>query len=219
MTYEQQTLLECPMPTATVSDFRVRLFQLLDAEGGSKIHAALYSLRSCGWRRYENLNIFSLKTSWGCFPMMEEILSAQSSQLWTNAGMMHNGRCLTVRILEYHKTEKECSLSEILEEQVDQKYFLSPEQTAKLLNKLSEEAKDTVSTMRGGVSVTLASQSGGMGAKTGLYMIPCTITTDGLINIGREYNRTLMARDYKGVSREGIGGVIIGNKTGFNSRP
>jgi hypothetical protein len=42
-----------------------------------------------------------------------------------NWGMTANGKCLTAKISESHRIGKECSLSDILEEQVDQKYFLS----------------------------------------------------------------------------------------------
>jgi hypothetical protein len=47
-----------------------------------------------------------------------------------NWGMTVNGKCLTARISESHRTGKECSLSDILEEQVDQKYFLSEKLSA-----------------------------------------------------------------------------------------
>jgi DNA (cytosine-5)-methyltransferase 1 len=40
------------------------------------------------------------------------------------------------------KTGKGCSLSDILEDSVGERYFLSSGQTAKLLNRLSEEAKE-----------------------------------------------------------------------------
>ena len=39
--------------------------------------------------------------------------------------MTANGKCLTAKITECHRTGSECSLSDILEEQPDQKYFLS----------------------------------------------------------------------------------------------
>lgn len=39
--------------------------------------------------------------------------------------MMFNGWFLTASFLESPKTERGCSLSEILEENVDQKYYLS----------------------------------------------------------------------------------------------
>lgn len=42
-------------------------------------------------------------------------------------GMMLNGKCLTAKISEFPKTENVCSLSDILEENVPQEYFLSQE--------------------------------------------------------------------------------------------
>lgn len=48
-------------------------------------------------------------------------------------GMIQNGKCSTLKTSEYHKTEKGCSLSDILEDEVPQKYFLSKEQTEKIV--------------------------------------------------------------------------------------
>lgn len=50
-------------------------------------------------------------------------------------GMMQNGRCSTPKISEYHRTEKGVSLSDILEAEAPQKYFLSKEQTEKIVFK------------------------------------------------------------------------------------
>lgn len=52
---------------------------------------------------------------------------------WMPWGMTVNGSCLTAKILECRKIEKECSLSDILEENVPDKYFLSPQTQAKIL--------------------------------------------------------------------------------------
>ena len=52
---------------------------------------------------------------------------------WMNSGMMWNGKCLTAKISEYHKTGNVCSLSDILEENVDEKFFLSEEKTKNLV--------------------------------------------------------------------------------------
>ena len=51
-------------------------------------------------------------------------------------GMTWNGSVSTVKILESPKTESECTLLDILEESVAEKYFLSPEQTKRLLKEL-----------------------------------------------------------------------------------
>lgn len=48
-------------------------------------------------------------------------------------GMMLNGKCSTPKISECHRTGKGVSLSDILEEEVPQKYFLSKEQTEKIV--------------------------------------------------------------------------------------
>lgn len=48
-------------------------------------------------------------------------------------GMMQNGRCSTPKISECHKTGKGASLSDILEGEVPQKYFLSKEQMEKIV--------------------------------------------------------------------------------------
>jgi hypothetical protein len=50
-------------------------------------------------------------------------------------GMTYNGKCLTANILECPKTDSEFSLSDILEEQPDQMYFLSPAQAKNLLER------------------------------------------------------------------------------------
>ena len=42
----------------------------------------------------------------------------------------------TQKILEYHRTESVCSLSQILEAEVDEKYYLSAEKTQQLLTNL-----------------------------------------------------------------------------------
>ena len=47
--------------------------------------------------------------------------------------MMQNGRCSTPKISECHKTEKDVLLSDILEGEVPQKYFLSKEQMEKMV--------------------------------------------------------------------------------------
>lgn len=60
-------------------------------------------------------------------------LSELSSKPWQNWGIAWNGRYLTAKILECLKTGSACSLSDILEREVEEKYFLSSEQTEKIL--------------------------------------------------------------------------------------
>lgn len=48
-------------------------------------------------------------------------------------GTLSNGKCLTAKTTAFPKTGSACSLSAILETSVDEKYFLSNEQTARIL--------------------------------------------------------------------------------------
>ena len=48
-------------------------------------------------------------------------------------GTLSNGKCLTAKTSAFPKTGSACSLSAILETSVDEKYFLSDEQTARIL--------------------------------------------------------------------------------------
>ena len=56
-----------------------------------------------------------------------------------NWGTMQSGKLVTARILEFHKTENECSLSDILEENPDPKYFLSWEKLTRTLASRSQQ--------------------------------------------------------------------------------
>lgn len=230
MTLEMFNPEICQTQTATAEDFLARVSALLESGGGSRIHEELFSLKSCGWRQYKNLNIFSWKTSPDCFPTMEVKLLELSSQLWGNWGIGTSTRCLTAKITESHKTGKGCSLSDIMEDSVDEKYFLSDKATKVLLEKLMDlsatnykSAHNCVRKVKqviggrqgnrvydpeGGMSVTLNSQGGGKGAKTGLYMVAATIDkTEGmdnsiqLKNISEETANRIVSREYKEIAR------------------
>ena len=50
----------------------------------------------------------------------------------TNSGIMRNGEFLTLDFTDYRRTEKECILSQILEKEVAQKYYLSEEMVSRI---------------------------------------------------------------------------------------
>lgn len=130
-----QTSLFNPSDTLmlSVEDFRAKLSRLQEIDGDSKIQEELYSLKSQGSHLFSNLEYCFLKTSKGYSTMTKEEHSKPSCKRWMNWGMTWNGKCLTAKISEYHKTENECSLSDILEEKVDEKYFLSEQTQNKLI--------------------------------------------------------------------------------------
>lgn len=197
--------------TATASDFHARLSALLESEEASKIQEELCFLKSCGWLESESLVYFSPKTSEVSSTMRGDKRSESSYPQWMSWGTMSNGRCLTANILGFPRIGQECSLLDILEKQVDEKYFLSDatmehlirndwkpsrefrhlQQRATKESQNSGTAQDRQGVMvreatckqviggsqgnrvydPSGISVTLSSQGGGRGAKTGLYAV------------------------------------------------
>lgn len=131
---EQLNLMNYLKPNVIVSDFRVRLSQLQEHDEGSTILAELSYLKSCGLLKNGDLGIYSLKTSqdfsttWGGIRLQP--LSGQC-KTW---GIAWNGKCLTADISEYHRIERESSLSDILETDVPNQYFLSQQTIDRLLS-------------------------------------------------------------------------------------
>ena len=121
-------LFEPPKSQATTSsrrDFLARLSRLLESDADSKKLEAHYSLTSVGSLGITERRIYSLRTSKDCSTTMAERPFKPYSDLWMSSGIVSNGRCLIARISASLKTASACSLSQILEDDPDQKYFLS----------------------------------------------------------------------------------------------
>lgn len=86
---------------------------------------------------------------------------------------MYAGRYLTAKISEFHSHKIECSLSDILEDNVPEKYYLSRKQAEKLLYKEKPTQGERIYSSKG-LSCTLTSGSGGFGGHSGLYLIEDT---------------------------------------------
>lgn len=61
--------------------------------------------------------------------------SSKSRLKWQNEGTLFNGVYTTQKTTEYHKTESEFILSDILEKEVAENYYLSQEKVKELLKK------------------------------------------------------------------------------------
>lgn len=83
------------------------------------------------------------------------------------------GRYLTAKISEYPNHEIECTLSDIIEDNVPEKYYLSRKQAEKLLYKENPTQGERIYSSKG-LSCTLTSGSGGFGGHSGLYLIENT---------------------------------------------
>jgi len=107
-----------------------------------RILAGLFSLRLSESPRLRDPVIFSLKMFGDFSATMKGTRLPPSLQRFQTWGMTCNGKVLTASIMESHRTESGCSLSDILEENPDQKYFLSEKATGRLQSLLQSEAGD-----------------------------------------------------------------------------
>lgn len=133
-TSQQSLLPTSPTTTSSLEDSLARLSALLAKEGDSAIHEALYSLRSLASHNITEPSIYFLRTSKDSSATKAEKHLRRSSERWMSWGMTANGRCLTARISASPKTGSGSSLSDILEENPDPKYFLSPQIAKRILS-------------------------------------------------------------------------------------
>lgn len=108
-----------------LADFRVRHFLSQANAEDSAIREARCFFKSHGSLGKSNHAFFCLKTLKGFYLTTRGVHSAPSSPRFQNWGMTVSGKCLTAKISAFPKAENACLLLDILEEQPDQKYFLS----------------------------------------------------------------------------------------------
>src|SRR3989344_5447512 len=133
-TSQKSNQTNCPISTYWSEDFRARLSRLLVKGKVSKIRAVRSFLTSHAFSEVKNQGLSYWRTSKDCYLMTMATLSKPLSPRLQNWGTTFSGRCLTQRISESHRIGSACSLLDILEEQPDQKYFLSPKTTARILS-------------------------------------------------------------------------------------
>ena len=120
--------------TSWLEDFLAKHLAWRENVGDSMIQEEHSFLISQGFVQKKGPDIWYLKTLKVYYLMTTEKLSRQFlafSPIW---GMELNGRYLTAKITEFPRIGKEYSLSDILETEVPEKYFLSQEKSKKLLN-------------------------------------------------------------------------------------
>ena len=125
-------------------DSRARLSALLesDLDSRQKILAVLSFLKSVAFSETNEYLMFSLKTSRDSSTTMGEEPLLSSSQVLMNWGTTFNGKLLTAKISESRKIENGYSLSDILEDNPDPKYFLSDSAFQKMFSKKKKERKE-----------------------------------------------------------------------------
>ena len=138
----------CRTSTSYAEDSPARRFLSLAAEKGLKMQEVLSSLKLPDWLKPNDRRIFCLKTYRDCLAMTAAGRLRPSSPRWGTWGIMSSGLCLTAPIITSRRQESECTLSDILIPDAPEKYFLSSEQTQKLLYKSSEGRRAHASTTR-----------------------------------------------------------------------
>ena len=168
-TSQKSTQTNSQTLTYLSEDFLAKLFQSLENEKDLKIPEGQCSLKLREYCEQNNLDYSSLKMLKDCLVMTTETLSEPSSPRLMNWGMTSNGKCLTAKITEYPRIGNECSLSDILEEQVDQKYFLSEKMINGLMTGSPQFQGRFGVSEKTGISPTLTSRYYKMG-KTDPYI-------------------------------------------------
>jgi len=141
-TSEQLGLVKSPSTTLSVQDFLAKVSRLLGNGKDSVIRGVRYFMKYAGSLGFTEPLIYSLRTSRDSSITIRERPSRSSSNRWMSWGMTANGRCLTARISVFPKTGKGCSLSDILEDKVDPKYFLSERGINKIFKRVRKNQKE-----------------------------------------------------------------------------
>ena len=157
----------------SAGDFLAKLFHSQEDDWDLKILEGLSFLRLLERPNKSNHVFYFWKTSKAYSITTRDGRSPQSFPRWMNWGMMYAGRYLTAKISEYPNHEIECTLSDIIEDNVPEKYYLSRKQAEKLLYKEKPTQGERIYSSKG-LSCTLTSGSGGFGGHSGLYLIENT---------------------------------------------
>lgn len=131
-------------------------------------------------------NGLSTKMLRECLAATEALTSLQFSLKWESWGMISNGNCSTQKTSDYRRTGSECTLSDILEQRVESKYFLSLEQMKKIIftSTLSDAEKAIEETRKcspivGGVEALDTAAGGGRGHHTAIPMFGIDYNIEG----------------------------------------
>ena len=110
--------------TSSLQDSLAKLLVMRENGSDFKTQEARYFMKLLGLRNKKDLTTYSLKMLEDYYSTRKEKPSHKSSVRLMNWGTIVNGKLSTANI-SFHKAGIEYSLSDILEDQVEEKYFLS----------------------------------------------------------------------------------------------
>ena len=145
-TREQSIQKTCPILILSLEDSLVSRSASVESAADSRTPEERCSLKLPVLPRLKDLSICCLKMYPDCLTTTPAGHLQPSSVRWTNWGMMSHGKCLTAKITECRKPDAECTLSDIIEKNVPEKYYLSHKQVGKLLYSSKEAVKESGST-------------------------------------------------------------------------
>ena len=132
-TREQSIQKTCPILILSLEDSLVSRSASVESAADSRTPEERCSLKLPVLPRLKDLSICCLKMYPDCLTTTPAGHLQPSSVRWTNWGMMSHGKCLTAKITECRKPDAECTLSDIIEKNVQEKYYLSHKQVNRLL--------------------------------------------------------------------------------------
>ncbi len=122
-----------PTLISFVQDFLVNPSRWQGKGKDSRIPVDRYSSRFPELRKLKDLRCYSWKTLRDFFQTTEDKPSRPFFRSWGVSDTGLSGKYLTASIMEFLRTGKECSLSDILEKEVPDQYFLSQKQLDSLM--------------------------------------------------------------------------------------
>src|SRR5574344_1955328 len=126
---------QCLTLKFSVADFLVNLLALQEKDEDLTTFEALYFLKLRGFSKTKSPNILYSKTLRAYLTTTVEELLQLSLKFSPTLGIKCNGRFLILSSSAFLKTGKGCILSDVLETDVSEKYFLSRESLMRILAK------------------------------------------------------------------------------------
>jgi hypothetical protein len=121
--------------------FPVKMYQLPENARAWLESDQDFGLSSIEFLQSLNRDGLSLRMSPVCYPATEDGTLPSSFKGWSNSGMASPGGYLTLSSLEYPSDAVVCSLSDILETDVPQKYYLSARAARGILRRAEKRGR------------------------------------------------------------------------------
>ena len=133
---QQSTQQNSLISISYVQDFLVNLSRLQEKDVDLKTQEAQCFLKSHGFLKTKHPNILFSKTLKAYLVTTVEKLSKQYLKFSPTLGIAFNGNYLILSSSEFLKTGSACTLLDVMEKNVSEKYFLSEESMKRILARI-----------------------------------------------------------------------------------